>query len=269
MKVFGSISRLVSILFRKDSQDITVRPNQATTYTAARDIQLPPGDAAHILVSADSAATFTNKTFDADGTGNSISNIENADIKSGAAIDATKIHDGSVTNTEFGYIGGLTSDAQTQLNAKVAKAGDTMTGSLLIDNANELRLGELDTNGSAYVALKAPDDLAGGTYTLTLPPDDGAANQVLQTDGSGVLSWVDQAGIASFAADWVTADGTTKAITHNLGTKDIQVELYDKTDDQTIWVDTVIRTSTNVVTLTSSEAPGASGWRVTIHASGN
>lgn len=34
--------------------------------------------------------TFTNKTFDADGAGNSITNIDNADIKAGAAIDVSK-----------------------------------------------------------------------------------------------------------------------------------------------------------------------------------
>ena len=63
-------------------------------------------------------STFTNKTFDQDGTGNSITNLANASIKASAAIDATKIADGSVTSTEFQHIGGLTSDAQTQLNAK-------------------------------------------------------------------------------------------------------------------------------------------------------
>ena len=35
-------------------------------------------------------------------------------------LSATKIHDGSVSNTEFGYIGTLTSDAQTQLNTKAS-----------------------------------------------------------------------------------------------------------------------------------------------------
>jgi hypothetical protein len=44
--------------------------------------------------------------------------IQNSDIKSNAAIDATKIHDGSVSNTEFGYLGGVTSDIQTQFTAK-------------------------------------------------------------------------------------------------------------------------------------------------------
>jgi len=46
--------------------------------------------------------------------------IVNADINTSAAIDATKIHDGSVSNTEFGYIGGLTSDAQTQISANTS-----------------------------------------------------------------------------------------------------------------------------------------------------
>jgi hypothetical protein len=35
-----------------------------------------------------------------------------------AAIDATKIHDGSISNTEFGYLNGVTSAIQTQINSK-------------------------------------------------------------------------------------------------------------------------------------------------------
>src|SRR6056300_289646 len=46
--------------------------------------------------------------------------IVNADVNASAAIDATKIHDGSVDNTEFGYLNGVTSAIQTQLDAKQA-----------------------------------------------------------------------------------------------------------------------------------------------------
>jgi hypothetical protein len=46
--------------------------------------------------------------------------IVNADINASAAIDATKIHDGTVDNTEFGYLNGVTSAIQTQLDAKQA-----------------------------------------------------------------------------------------------------------------------------------------------------
>jgi len=44
--------------------------------------------------------------------------VTNAKVATG--IDAVKIADGTVTNAEFQYIGGLTSDAQTQINSKEA-----------------------------------------------------------------------------------------------------------------------------------------------------
>src|SRR5210317_1351998 len=46
--------------------------------------------------------------------------VVNADINASAAIDATKIHDGTISNTEFGYLNGVTSAIQTQLDAKQA-----------------------------------------------------------------------------------------------------------------------------------------------------
>ena len=47
--------------------------------------------------------------------------VVDASIASGAAIDATKIADGSVTSTEFQYINTLSSNAQTQIDAKATK----------------------------------------------------------------------------------------------------------------------------------------------------
>ena len=46
--------------------------------------------------------------------------IVNADINSSAAIAATKIHDGTISNTEFGYLNGVSSAIQTQIDAKAA-----------------------------------------------------------------------------------------------------------------------------------------------------
>ncbi len=53
-------------------------------------------------------------------------------------------------------------------------------------NSGTLRL--YDDDASNYVALQTPATLS-GNYTLTLPADDGTADQVLKTDGAGVLSW--------------------------------------------------------------------------------
>lgn len=46
------------------------------------------------------------------------------------------------------------------------------------------------TNG---VSIKSPDSLS-ANYTLTLPPDDGTSGQVLQTNGTGTLTWVTPSG---------------------------------------------------------------------------
>jgi len=46
--------------------------------------------------------------------------IVNADINSSAAIAATKIHDGTISNTEFGYLNGVSSAIQTQIDTKAA-----------------------------------------------------------------------------------------------------------------------------------------------------
>jgi hypothetical protein len=60
--------------------------------------------------------------------------IVNADINASAAIDATKIHDGSISNTEFGYLNGVTSNVQTQLTSldtlKAPLASPTFTGTV-------------------------------------------------------------------------------------------------------------------------------------------
>ena len=53
------------------------------------------------------------------------------------------------------------------------------------------------SQNSHGVKIKSPPHSAAASYTLTLPNDDGSANQVLKTDGSGGLSWVDQSGGAS------------------------------------------------------------------------
>jgi len=47
------------------------------------------------LASSASTNTFTNKTFDVDGTGNSLTNIANANIKTGAGIARAKLANGT------------------------------------------------------------------------------------------------------------------------------------------------------------------------------
>jgi len=69
------------------------------------------------------SVTLTNKTIDA--ASNTISNLADTNIAVAAAIDATKIGGGLVSNTEFSYLDGVTSAIQTQLNDKASDSSFT------------------------------------------------------------------------------------------------------------------------------------------------
>lgn len=75
----------------------------------------------------------------------------------------------------------------------------------------QLRLYEDTDNGTNYVGLKAADALA-ANVTFTLPNADGTNGQILQTNGSGTLSFVSSvAGLPSQtgnAGKYLTTDGT-------------------------------------------------------------
>ena len=94
-------------------------------------------DTAHI---ADSQIT-TAKIADSQITSAKITDgaILNADVNASAAIAATKIHDGTISNTEFGYLNGVSSNIQDQLDAKGAS------------NANLTAIGNLATTDSNFI----------------------------------------------------------------------------------------------------------------------
>jgi hypothetical protein len=103
-------------------------------------------------------------------------------------------------------------DANTtniQLTAPTADRTITLpdaSGNVVIDstipsfnngsNEGEIRLREATANGTNYIGLKAPATVAADT-TFTLPNSDGTAGTVIQTNGSGVLSWVNNGGALS------------------------------------------------------------------------
>jgi hypothetical protein len=63
--------------------------------------------------------------------------------------------------------------------------------------------------GTDAITVRAGDGVTGVTaYTMTLPPAVGSAGQVLQTDASGILSWVDAATAGGADTNVQFKDGT-------------------------------------------------------------
>jgi len=77
----------------------------------------------------------------------------------------------------------------------LSDSATTSTVNLIIDNDKEIRFREATANGTNYVSLSAPASLS-ADLTFTLPATDGTSGQVLQTNGSGVLSFVTVGGLA-------------------------------------------------------------------------
>ena len=96
------------------NKSISLTSNTLTGTTAEFNTALSDGSFATLA----GTETLTNKTIDADN--NTISNIGDSELSSG--ISATKIADGSISNTEFQYLNGVTSNIQTQLNTKASTA---------------------------------------------------------------------------------------------------------------------------------------------------
>ena len=92
---------------------------------------------------------------------------------------------GSTTQIQYNDSGSLAGDADL-----IWTAGTGMT----INSQKELRLS--DSDDSAYVGLRSHATISPASYTLTLPAATGSANQILQTDGSGNLSFVTNSGIS-------------------------------------------------------------------------
>ena len=111
----------------------------------------------------------------------------------------------SVTSTELGYVSGVSSAIQTQLGTKAPSSSPTFTDTIqfddsatfsancIVENQKSWRFKELASNGTKHVAVHAPNQLS-DNVEFVLPADEGDADQLLSTDGSGVTSWVDAAG---------------------------------------------------------------------------
>jgi hypothetical protein len=83
-------------------------------------------------------------------------------------IDATKIHDGSISNTEFGYLNGVTSAIQTQIDSKLTASNNLSDITTASTARTNLGLGTMATQNASSVAI------TGGSVTGMGSPSSGS-----------------------------------------------------------------------------------------------
>lgn len=135
----------------------------------------------------------------------------------------------------------------------------------LIINSNDFTWTYTDGSNTlsaalANTAITAKTSVAVAAGDSLLISDVSDSDNLKKVTAQSILDL--DAAQTSFAADWTAL--TTKSITHNLGSRDVMIQLYDKTTFETVYVDSAIRTSINQIDLTASSAPTGSGWRVLI-----
>ena len=112
-------------------------------------------------------------------------------------------------------------------------------------------------NTSTYTVTIQPNDSATGSYILTLPTGTGSANQVLQTDGTGILSW---ASAASTTSDW-KVHTTTLAFGSNATVQALTLPAGNVINSVIIIVDTAFNGTNPAITVgivgTTSKYVGA------------
>ena len=153
------------------------------------------------------------------------------------------------------YFTNLTDHVPGTLTASSALLvdGNKAIDEILIGNSasvgGTLKLNEGTNNGAHFAAIKAPNSLA-ASYTLTLPSDDGGANEFLQTDGSGNLTWAAVTSSLTLAADSGASDtfNTGETLTFTGGTG-IDTTVSDNVISFAI--DSTVATASSTHTLTN------------------
>lgn len=182
-------------------------------------------------VTASSTNTFTNKTFDANGTGNSITNLETADFAANV-IDT----DGSLT---------ANSDTRIASQQAVKEYVDTKVTGLL-----EYK-GAIDASGNPNF----PAAVVGDTYRISVAGKIGGAAGTVVQAGDWITANTDNAGgdLATVGTSWdiiqvnVEAASTTVAGYVELAT---QAEAEARTDTTRAVTPASLATFTRKVTAT-------------------
>ena len=143
-----------------------------------------PESANHLLVSLNGVIQKAGSSFTVSGStltfSSALTSSDSIDfvLALGNVLDIGTPSDSTVTNAKTNFV-------STSSAAGLQIKGDGTTDGTLQLNCSQ---------NSHGIKLKSPAHSAGASYTLTFPTTDGNADEFLQTNGSGTLTWATAGG---------------------------------------------------------------------------
>ena len=189
---------------------ISVVNGQASYTMQVSSTNVVPESANHMLVSLNGILQKPNSSFTvSSSTITFASNLVTGDVIDfihilGNVLDLGVPSDATVTDAKANFV-------STSSGAGLQIKGDGTTDGTLQLNCSQ---------NSHGIKLKSPPHSASASYTLTFPNNDGDANQFLQTNGSGVLSFAAAGGNTVKLGETNVTSGTSSVTFDGLFTSD-------------------------------------------------